>query len=188
MDESLSWEERYQQLDAHYTVSTNRAALLSEHLADTLKAAGVIGKDMHPNGPELLMAAQDYIAHRIDPLATIDESLDSILKRPGMHGAERILTLETLVCHLLGLREIWAPQPSGGRRGGWGPVYNVWVKEYFGSSNSLSAAGRLSRKFEWAPDATMHDHPETWPKILAFYAEWVRREREVADKGSEAAI
>lgn len=115
-----------------------------------------------------------------DPVTVIDEMINSVLARPPMHGADTIQGLEILIRTLLGLRDVWAPQPEV--RVPWKRVYGEWIAQFFGdtSPNNAAAFHRLALRFKWKPGETYREHEDTWPVILEFYKELVRREREAA--------
>jgi len=121
-----------------------------------------------------------------DPVEMIDRMIDSILARPPMYGADTIQGLESLLMVLLGLRAVWAPLPEV--KVPWKTVYGEWTAQFFGdtSPNNLTAFARLSDKFGWKLGETYQDHEDTWPKVLAFYEELVRREREAARNLAES--
>ncbi len=120
------------------------------------------------------------MSDRNEVIDVIDRRIDHILKKSGMWGAINPQGLESLIRVLLDLRESWAPLPELEWQGG--AIYNLWCVEYFGSHSNLSAAGRLAEKFGWKSDDVSYvDHEKTWPEVVEFYAELVRRERAAAE-------
>ena len=45
-------------------IQVERGLLLAEALRNVLVAAGVLRKDAWPSGPNLLLAAEDYVKHK----------------------------------------------------------------------------------------------------------------------------
>jgi len=113
----------------------------------------------------------------------IDEMIDSILRRPGMHGVGDPQGLEAQMMTLLTLRHQLAPLPDVSVP--WKSIYGKWGAEYFGdkSPNNAAIFSRLVEEFDWAPGTTYQDEANAaaWPKIIEFYEELVRRERAAAE-------
>ena len=122
-----------------------------------------------------------------DPVEAIDSVLDSVLKRPAMFGVLSPTSLEGVVFVLLGLRGQWAPLPDSTRPRS---IYSRWIKEYFDdpTPSNLCASARLADKFGGSPEQPYGGNEEAWPKIVEFYVEFVRRERQAARAQQEGSV
>lgn len=117
-------------------------------------------------------------------LAYVDEIIDSTLARPAMYGAHDPHTLEILLLQALSIRSHLC-QKGDTPLMGVNSIYSRWSREYFGTSSAAISSWRLRAKFGWSSKETYGDHPDTWPKIINFYKELVRREREAAQKAKD---
>lgn len=116
-----------------------------------------------------------------ETLSYVDEIIDSTLARPMMHGAHDPHTLEILILQALSIRYHLCRDP-GAKLLGVQSIYSRWSHEYFGTMSAVVSSSRLCAKFGWSIKESCRDHPDTWPKIIDFYKELVRRERESAPK------
>jgi hypothetical protein len=161
--------------------------LCSVALADAPEPTEFLRRIMQGKTTPEEEAALDLFGERIadpedpsappDPLEKIDSLLDFILEHTQMFVVNDPHALEAVVTVLLGLRGEWASLPEDhDDRAPWRTVYGRWVAEYFHDETpiALVAAERLVGK--------------EWREIVAFYTEWVKREREAARDWKEKSM